>query len=134
MSQENVEMVRDTFRRFQAGDQGWIEAVDRDIEWDISAHPLPDVPNRGRGRENLLTEVLATYFGGWLDYRPEIRETIDAGDDVLVVLHETARLRDSDTALDRDLVQVWTVRNGLSVLFRVFPTKAAALDALELSE
>jgi ketosteroid isomerase-like protein len=134
MTQENVELVRDTFRRFLSGDQGWIEAVDRDIEWDISAHPLPDVPNRGRGRENLLSEVFATYFSGWLDYRPEIRETIDAGDDVVVVLHETARLRDSDTALDRDLVQVWTLRKGLSVFFRVFPTKAAALAALGLAE
>jgi hypothetical protein len=45
MSQENVERVRDNFRRFQSGDQGWIETIDPDIEWDISAHPLPDVPN-----------------------------------------------------------------------------------------
>src|SRR5215218_3864963 len=98
MSRENVERIRETFRRFQLGDPGWIDAIDRDIEWDISAHPLPDVPNRGRGREQLLNEVFATYFSGWLDYRPEIRETIDAGDDVVLVLHETARLRDSDTA------------------------------------
>jgi hypothetical protein len=27
-------------------------------------------------------------------------------------MHETGRLRDSDTALDRDLTQVWTVRDG----------------------
>jgi ketosteroid isomerase-like protein len=134
MSQENVERIRDTFRRFQSGDPGWIDAIDRDVEWDISAHPLPDVPNRGRGREQLLNEVFATYFSGWLDYRPEIRETIDAGDDVVLVLHETARLRDSDTALDRDLVQVWTMREGRSVFLRVFPTKATALDALGLSE
>jgi ketosteroid isomerase-like protein len=134
MSQENVERIRDTFRRFQSGDPGWIDAIDRDVEWDISAHPLPDVPNRGRGREQLLNEVFATYFSGWLDYRPEIRETIDAGDDVVLVLHETARLRDSDTALDRDLVQVWTMRDGRSVVLRVFPTKATALDALGLSE
>jgi ketosteroid isomerase-like protein len=134
MSRENVDRIRDSFRRFQSGNPGWIEAIDPDIEWDISAHPLPDVPNRGRGREQLLSEVFATYFSGWLDYQPEIRETIDAGDDVILVLHETARLRDSETALDRDLVQVWTVREGLSVLFRVFPTKAAALDALGLRE
>jgi ketosteroid isomerase-like protein len=134
MPQENVERVRDNFRRFQSGDQGWIETIDPDIEWDISAHPLPDVPNRGRGKEQLLSEVLATYLRGWLDYRSEIREAVDAGDDVVVVLHETARLRDSDTALDRDLIQVWTVREGAAVFFRVFPTKQAALEALGLRE
>jgi ketosteroid isomerase-like protein len=67
-------------------------------------------------------------------HRREIRETIDAGDDVVVVVHETARLRDSGTALDRDLVEVWTLRDGLAVLFRVFPTKAAPLDAVGIGE
>jgi ketosteroid isomerase-like protein len=130
MSQDNVERIRDSFRLFQSGDQGWVDRIDPDIKWDFSAHPLPDVPNRGQGRERLLSEVLATYFGGWRDLRREMREVIDAGDDVVVVMHETARLRGSATALDRDLVEVWTLRDGLAVLFRVFPTKAAALNAL----
>jgi ketosteroid isomerase-like protein len=134
MSQENVERIRDAFHRFQSGDHGWIESLDPDVEWDISAHPLPDVANHGRGRESLLEEVFATYFSGWLDYNVEIRDLIDAGDDVVVVLHETARLRDSGTALDREIVQVWTVRDGLSIFFRVFPTKVAALEAMGLSK
>jgi ketosteroid isomerase-like protein len=86
-----------------------------------------------RGKEQLLSQVLAT-LRGWLDYRSEIRETVDAGGDVVVVLHETARLRDSDTALDRDLFQVWTVREGAAVFFRVFRTKQAALEVLGLRE
>jgi ketosteroid isomerase-like protein len=134
MSEENVALIRGAFRRFQTGDQNWIDVLDPDIEWDISAHPLPDVSNQGWGRERLLDEVFATYFSGWLDYRAEIQETIDVGDDVIVVLRETARLRGSDTGLDRELVQVWTIRNGLAVSHRVFPTKAEALDATGLSE
>jgi ketosteroid isomerase-like protein len=134
MSRENVERVRETFRRFQSEDPGWIETIDRDIDWDISAYPLPDVPDRGCGRDRLLSEVFATYFSGWLDYRVEIREAIDAGDDVVIVLRETARLRDSDAALDREIVQVWTVGGGLYVRFRVFRAKAAALEAVGLQE
>ncbi len=134
MSEENIERVRETFRRFQTGDPGWIKTIDRDIAWDISAYPLPDVPNRGRGRDRLLREVFTTYFSGWLDYRVEIREAIDAGVDVVVVLRETARLRDSDAALDREIVQVWTVGGGLYVRFRVLRAKAAALVAVGLSE
>jgi ketosteroid isomerase-like protein len=134
MSQANIELVRDTFRRFQSGDQGWVDILDPDVEWDISAHPLPDVSNRGRGRDRLLGEVFATYFSGWLDYTVEIRETVDVADDVVIVLHETARLRDSDTVLDREIVQVWTLRNGLSVFFQVFPTKTEALKAAGLRE
>jgi ketosteroid isomerase-like protein len=134
MSEENVDLMRGAFRRFQAGDQGWVDVLDPDIEWDISAHPLPDVPNQGRGRDRLLSEVFATYFSGWLDYRAEIQETVGVGDEVVLVLHETARLRGSDTGLDRELVQVWTIRNGLAVFHRVFPSKAEALDATGLLE
>jgi ketosteroid isomerase-like protein len=134
MSEENVEAVREAFDRFQAGDAGWTELVHPDVEWDISAHPLPDVPNRGRGRDDLLATVLATYLSGWLDYRSEIKEIIDAGDDVVMILHETARMRDSGAVLERDIAQVWTVRGRMWVFFRVFQSKAQALEAVGLYE
>lgn len=58
-----------------------------------------------------------------------MRELIDAGEEVVVVLAETTGLRDSETALDRDLHQTWTVRNGVIVRMRVFKTKVQALEA-----
>jgi ketosteroid isomerase-like protein len=134
VSEENVENARDAFDRFQAGDAGWADLLHPDVEWDIAAHPLPDVPNRGRGRDDLLSKVFATYLGGWLDYRSELKEIIDAREDVVLVLHETARLRDSGATLDRDIVQVWTVSGRMWVFFRVFPTKAQALEAVGLQE
>ena len=134
MSQENVEIAREGFRRFQASDAGWIDSLDPEVGWDISAHPLPDVPKRGRGREELLTQVFATYLGGWVDWRAELREAIDAGDDVVLVLRETARLRDSGAVLDREVAYVWTMRDERVVFLRVFRTKAAAFEALGLAE
>jgi len=133
MSEENLERARRTFKRFEAGDPSWTEVLHPDIEWDISAHPLPDVPNRGQGRDELLA-FLSTYFSGWNDYRSELRELVDAGDDFVAVLHETVRMGETGTDLERDLVQVWTVRDGSWVVLRVFPTKQAALAALGLAE
>ena len=110
-----------------------METLAEDIEWDISAHPLPDWPNRGKGREELLRHF-AVYLTGWQGYESEVRELIDAGDDVVVVLHETARIGGSDVILDRDLVQVWTARDGRAVRLRVFPTAADARRAAGMSE
>ena len=107
--------------------------IDPNIGWDISTHPLPDVPNLGRGRDALLTDMLATYLAGWNDYSAEVKELIDAGDQVIMVLHETAKMGETNVPLDRDLVQVWTVRDGRLSFLRVFPTKAEALDATGLS-
>jgi ketosteroid isomerase-like protein len=134
MSQENVEAVRRSTQFWLDGDvDGWIATIDPDVAWDISAHPLPDVPNRGRGRDALLTDMLAVYMSGWTDYTAEIREVLDAGDDVVLVLHETASMRETGVPLDRDLVQVWTMRDGLGAFLRVFKTKAEGLAAAGLT-
>jgi ketosteroid isomerase-like protein len=135
MSQENVEVVRRGFEMWLRGDlEAWVETIDPEVGWDISTHPLPDVPNRGRGREALMTDMLATYVSGWNDYSAEIKEVSEAGEEVILVVHETATMRDTGVPLERDLVQLWTVRNGKGVFLRVFPTKTEALEAAGLSE
>jgi uncharacterized protein len=135
MSEENVEVVRRGMELWLGGDfEGWRATIDPDVGWDISMHPLPDVPNLGRGRDALVTDMLAVYMSGWTEYSAEPKEMVDAGDHVVLVLHETAKMRDSGVPLDRDLVHVWTVRDGRATFLRVFRTKAEALEAVGLSE
>jgi uncharacterized protein len=134
MSQENVETARKSFDLWRSGDlDAWVDTLDPNVGWDISTHPLPDVPNHGRGRDALLTVVLATYASGWNDYSAELTELIDAGDRVVAVLHETAKMRQTGVPLDRDLVQLWTVRDGRLTFLRVFRTKTEALEAAGLA-
>ncbi len=133
MSRENVELLAELWGRWQRGDASWTDKLDPQLEWDISAHPLPDFPDRGSGREEFLRHF-AEYLAGWVDYRSTVVETIDVGDDVVTVLHETARLRDSQSVLDRKRTQVWTVRDGQVRRFRAFESKQAALQAVSLAE
>ena len=135
MSQENVEIVRRGTELWLRGDfEGWLETIDPEIEWDISAHPLPDVPNRGQGREAFVTDMLGTYMSGWNDYAAEIKEVFEAGEQVILVLHETATMRETGAPLERDLVQLWSARDGRGAFLRVFQTKQEALEAAGLSE
>ena len=130
MSQENVDLMRRGTELWLSGDfKGWLKLIDPDIGWDISAHPLPDVPNRGRGRDALVKDVLLTYMLGWTEYSVEIKEVFGAGEQVIVVVHETMGV-----PLERDVVHLWTVREGRAVFVRVFRTKAEALEAAGLSE
>ncbi len=130
-----MEVVRRGTEEWLRGNlEAWVETIDPEIAWDISTHPLPDVPNRGQGREALMTDMLATYLSGWNDYSAEIKEVSEAGEQVILVLHETATMRDTGVRLERDLVQLWTVRHGRGAFLRVFRTKSEALDAAGLSE
>jgi ketosteroid isomerase-like protein len=134
MSRENVEAVAASWDLFLRRDfDTWVETIDPDIEWDISAYPLPDWPDRGKGRQEWLQHV-SDYLAGWVDHSQEVRELIDAGDNVVVVVHETARMRDSGATLDRDLNFVFTLREGKAVRWRVFQTKEEALEAVGLRE
>jgi len=134
MSRENVELVRRGFEHWRAGRTGeWVATIDPDIAWDISAHPLPDFPDRGSGRDAFVRHM-TDYFAGWTDYEATVQESIDVGDEVVLILHERARMRASDSILDRDLPVVWTVRNGRNVRFRVFKTRAEALEVARSPE
>jgi ketosteroid isomerase-like protein len=136
MSQENVEIMRRAFAQWQKGG-GTLEAIPvelyaEEVEWDLSAYPLVDVPSRGSGRDNLF-KTFALYLAGWKDYQADAREFVEAGENVIVALHEKAAIADSDTILERDVFQVWTLRNGLVVKWRVFETGEEALEAVGLS-
>ena len=134
MSQENVEAVRASFELWREGRMGeWLETLAADFEWDISAHPLPDFPNRGSGRDAFAGHM-GDYASGWIDYEVSSKDVLDRGADVVLVLHERARMPDSDMTLDRDLPTVWTVRDRRSVRVRVFKTRAEALEATRPSE
>jgi ketosteroid isomerase-like protein len=133
MSEGNVAIAIEANRRFQAGDRTWMEWMDPEIGWDFSAYPLADLPTHGRGSQELVTQVMDIYFSGWVDYRAEITEAIDGGDDVVVVMHEVARMRGSDTVLERDVAHIWTFRGGKWVFWQIFPTREAALEAAGLS-
>ena len=135
MSQENVERLAQLLELgAQQGNLAPVvgtEMFDPEVEWDISAHPLPDWPNTGSGRRNLQRH-LSNYISGWRDYRAEPSQLIEAGDDVVVVLHETVAMRDSDVVLERDLHQVWTFRDLVVVGLRVFKTREQAFEAAGL--
>jgi ketosteroid isomerase-like protein len=134
MSRENLDVVR---RGYEARSAGriveWIDTLDPDIEWDISGYPLPDFPERGSGRDAFVGHV-TKYWSLWNDYAQTVVKTVDAGDDVVVFLHECARLRGSDEAVERDVATIWTIHDGVRVRFRAFERPADALKAVGVDE
>ncbi len=106
----------------------WIETLDPEIEWDISGYPVAGFPQHGRGRNEFVAHV-AKYWSLWNDYSQHVKEMIEEGDNVVVVLSEHARLRNSDADLEREIAAVWTIENGRRVRFRAFASRDAALRA-----
>lgn len=133
MSRENIQAVLGSMEAVQRGGEDAAQRLplSADVEWDLSAHPLPDFPDTGEGR-SLLVGHLNGYFSSWTDYDSTVSDVFDNGDEVVVVLRERARVPGSDRVLERDLSLVWTVQGGSIRRFRVFKTAAEARHAIGL--
>jgi ketosteroid isomerase-like protein len=130
VSRENIQLVQRGHEARSAGRIAeWIDTLDPEIEWDISGYPLPDFPITGRGRASFVRHI-TKYWSLWNDYAQTVEKKIDVGDDVVVILRERARMRNSDVAVERDVATVWTIHDGVRVRFRAFEHPADALKAV----
>jgi len=134
MSDQNKQVVR---RGYEARSSGriydWMETLDPNIEWDISGYPVEGFPQHGAGRGEFVAHV-TKYWSIWNDYAQHVKEMIDAGDEVVVMMHEHARTRNSDADLERDVAIVWTIEDGRRVRFRAFGSREEALRAAGIDE
>ena len=118
MSKANVEVVRGIFEAFLRGDEHTaLDAFDPNVEYDARTRPDGRVFH---GREG-VREAVRVWVGTWEDYQVEIQEYIDAGDDVILVMHESGRGKGSGLEIDQLFRSAWTVRDGKVVRVREHP-------------
>jgi ketosteroid isomerase-like protein len=134
MSQENVETVERGYAAFERRDvPAMVDLLSDDFELDLSGHPIPDFPDHGVGPEHLMN-MLATYLSGFDDYTLRIVRLMEVGDEIVVLLHDSARIHGSDVIVERDLAHVWTVRAAKLRRLRAYDAHNGALQAVGLSE
>ena len=142
MSQENVEIIRKSNEDFIANaNESDREAMlsrisaywDREIEWDASELPLPDLAGYVRGEE-AMRDWWQAFLRAWetseFDY-----ELVDAGDEVVALMDQ--RLRGRSTGIEvalENYALVNTFRSGLIVRVKLHLNQAEALEAAGLSE
>ena len=131
MSQENVQVVRSVYAAWESGDyQAALDRFDEDVEW----FGPPDVSDSfGRGHKG-VRNALATWVGTWDDYHFELRELIDAGDQVLASGWQRGRGKGSGVEVSEEIISVWTLGAGKVVRQRMFRDRSQALEAAGLSE
>jgi ketosteroid isomerase-like protein len=128
MSQENVETLRSAVA---SGPAGLLEILDEQVEWDyVGAFPEAVTYH---GPEQ-VGQFLSAWARGFDDFGFEADEIVDAGDSVMVYLHQWGRGRGSGVEVDSRTWQVFTFRDGKVVHCRGYETKAEALEAAGLSE
>jgi ketosteroid isomerase-like protein len=123
MSEENVEIVRGVYEAWQRGDfEVALEPFHEDIKW-FGPPEAPGSIQGVRGREG-VRHALAGWLGAWVDFRFELRELIDHGDEVLACGWQHGRGKGSGVEVSEETFSVWTLQAGKIVRQRMFRESA----------
>ena len=134
MSQENVTLVREAFEAFLGGDrEKSAQLVDPEVEFRGTVGGLQE-GQIAHGQSEIDQTFEAEDLEAWEERRLEAEEFIDAGDNVVVLLHEYRRGRGSGVELETDTAVVCAVREGRVVRIQGYMDRAAALEAAGLRE
>jgi ketosteroid isomerase-like protein len=131
MSQENVEIARLGYERFNRGDiDGFLDLAAPDIEWrDHGAFDTSAVTGK-----DAVRAFIETVMEPWEEFHKEPEEIIDLGGDrVLGMFHATGRGKGSGIEVDVRGGDLLTIREGRVVGFTAYP-RAQALRAAGLRE
>ena len=139
MSQENVEVVRRAYEAFNRW--GVHPGGERNPEIppllhpEVEFHTYASVPEPGvyRGRDAVI-EYHERVFGRFESVRIELEELISSGDPVVVISRQHTVPRGSEGEIVQQVVEIWTIRDGLLAARKPFSTRAEALEAKGLSE
>jgi ketosteroid isomerase-like protein len=134
MSEENVEMVRSFIAEIW-GRQG------NPSDFASRVHPQVEILTSGDFPEQAVLRGLPG-FERWTtrwselfdDYDLQPERFWEAGDRVVVDLHERGTAARSGIPIDDHYAHIWTFRNGLVVQVQVFRSYSEALEAAGLSE
>ena len=134
MSQENVKLVQEAFEAFVGGDrEKAAQLVDPEVEFRGTVGGLQE-GQIARGQSEIDQTFEAEDLEAWEERRLEAEDFIDAGDDVVVLLHEYRRGRGSGVELETKTAVVVAVSGGRVVRIQGYMDRDAALEAAGLRE
>jgi len=133
MSQENVEVVRQIFEAFNSED---IDLILSFTHSDFEVEVPPDFsaePDTYRGHDGMRR-----YWQSFQDAMDEIRfqpeRLWDAGQVVVVVMHVTAKGRQTAIPVEQRGVGVWTICDRKVMRLRLYASLSEAFKAVGLTE
>jgi ketosteroid isomerase-like protein len=130
MSEENVEIVRAGLEAFRRGDvQEALERVHPEI---VSMRTDPDGAVY-RGHDGLL-ELIADWAEGFDEWTYRSEEFIDAGDHVVVRLHQWGRGKGSGAPVESEIWLTYAIADRMITRIGVYPDSEQAFAAAEVTD
>ena len=125
---EDVETLRGAYQAFN---EGGVEAILERLAPEFQVRDRESSPDRETrfGKEG-IKELFDSYMEAFDVLRLEPEEFTEAGDQIVVSLHQRIRGKGSGAEVVGHIAHVWTMHGGAAHRLRVFGDKKGALKAL----
>jgi ketosteroid isomerase-like protein len=128
MFQEDVERLRGAYEAFN---EGGVEAILERLAPEFQVRDRESSPDRQtrHGKEG-IKQLFDSYMEAFDALRLDPEEFIDAGDQIVVSLHQRIRGKGSGAEVVGRIAHVWTMSGGAALRLKIFADKESALEAL----
>ena len=133
MSHENVEFIERLLRDAQRDATVLFENLHDEVVWELASVEIPDIPSRSHGPDG-VREFFRRWVSTFEEWGFEPVEIIDAGDSVVVHMHQWGRGKGSGASVEGYFWQVWKLRGGKVIRNTHYLDKAEALEAAGIRE
>ena len=139
MSRENVEMMRSVYDRYREGDfRASADLLDPYVVLVLSRASDwgPETPASGVyiGSEGVAEYTRESLIKPWSSFTMEADEIVEAGDSVLVRVHQRGVGRTSGVPSELRYFTLWSFRGPRIIRIESFRDRGEALEAAGLSE
>jgi uncharacterized protein len=134
VSQDDVEILRGLYARWERGDFVTPEAFDPQVEFVRTVGP-EDAGTSGSWRGvDAMWDALVEWLQAWTDMHYSAEKFIPVGDRVLVLSRETARGKVSGLSSEQQTADVFVLRGGRIVRWEFYWDRSDALKAVGLED
>ena len=130
MSQEKVEIVRDALEAFRRGD---VDLALTHVHPDMVSKRMDPDGAVFHGRDGLLA-LMADWVGGFEEWSYRAEEFVDAGDHVVVRLHQWGRGKGSGAMVDGDYWLTYAFEEGRVTHFTIFSDRERAFEEVGITD
>jgi uncharacterized protein len=131
MSAENVDIIRRGYEHFLATGEPAVQFMDPGFVWDMSTFRGWPERRRYEGIEG-MREFVADWTDAWEDWRLEVEELLDAGDEVVAIVRQSGRSKATGLPVDMRFAQIWTLAGGKETYMRMYADPDEALRVVGL--
>jgi uncharacterized protein len=133
MSRENVEIVRGVYEHFDATHTVDLGRLAANVVWDLSNFESRPERRLYEGHEG-VQEFIGDWLEPWDTYEHDLEALLDAGDEVVVIVHVSGTASMSGATVEMRVGHVWGLIDGTVVRATFYSDPAKALQAAGLSE